>query len=180
MFPSIPFLEISVLAHSYLKVWTHLPAHPSSWKKISHLFRETDKLYQVKLSLPSCCELLLFFFNDRHWSYPLCRSGGFKGWFLFLSLSWPSVWVSANYFDFFSVRSTQMVVLWSKNCLFLSVCMVLEFRNSRKEKWLAIQTGIFYTFLISFRKSWLIFFLSWKQELKNCICLMGILLWNVF
>lgn len=60
---------------------------PPLGKNFICLCQEIDKLYQVKLSLPPCCGLL-FSFNDTHCSKPLCRSGGFKGWSLLLSLSW--------------------------------------------------------------------------------------------
>lgn len=61
---------------------------PPLGKIFTCLCQEIDKLYQVKLSLPPRCGLLLFSFNDTHCSKPLCRSGGFKAWSLFLSLSW--------------------------------------------------------------------------------------------
>lgn len=76
-------------------------------KKCSHAFSKRLKSSTKSsfLHLHVCCGLLLFFFNDTYCSKSLCRSGDFKCWSLFLSLCHGiSVGVSANYFDFCSVR----------------------------------------------------------------------------
>lgn len=62
--------------------------NPPLGKNFTCPCQEIDKIYQVKLFLPPCCGLFLFPFNDIHCSKILCRSRGFKGWSLVLSLSW--------------------------------------------------------------------------------------------
>lgn len=72
---------------SLCKIQTNLPAQPSSWKKI-HMPLPRD--WQALRSQAFVASVLwtLFSFNDIQCSKTLCRSGGFKGWSLVLSLSW--------------------------------------------------------------------------------------------
>lgn len=45
---------------SCCKIWINLPAHPSFWKIFTCFCQEIDKVYQVKLSSPTCCGSFCF------------------------------------------------------------------------------------------------------------------------
>lgn len=81
--------------------------HIPPLEKFSYAFAKRLTSSTKSSFLYLCAVDSLFFFNDTYCSKSLCRSGGFKCWSLFLSLSHgTSVCASANYFDFCSVRST--------------------------------------------------------------------------